>query len=270
MQTAARIHDRWADEREPPRHRDRSAEPPLLAAGNQALLRALSVPATDAQSRFRPLAAPMLARQTPPATEPAAPAEPALTADQVTVTWGADADQSAVTDAVLNVVKDVAAKAGVSSFTISSTVRDAEAQARAMFTNIEAKGAESQKALYGPSGDKVIDVYTASKAANKSADEIKADMKAKIDELGVKKVSDHGGDPTTLAVIDVMPSTIDDEREAKFKELARGDARVTKFLEPPNDPAFHFEIPPASAAPPAPAAPEAAPAAPGAEPGGAR
>jgi hypothetical protein len=189
-------------------------------------------------------AAPVAAAPVAAAPVEAAPVAAAATtvnAADVVVTYGADADQTAVAASAETVIKEICAKAGESSCTITSTARTPEAQARAMYVNLEANGVASQKALYAAAGDQVIDVYVASKAAKKSADEIKADMTAKINELGPSTVSKHCADSSTLCVVDIAPSSI--TNDAKFIEEVGKDSRVSKFLQPPNDPAYHLEIP---------------------------
>lgn len=174
-------------------------------------------------------------------SEPVGGAAAALTSADVTITYGADADQTAVAASAETVIKEICAKAGERSCTITSTARTPAAQARAMYNNLESKGVAAQKELYAAAGDKVIDVYVASKAAKKSADDIKADMTAKIIELGPATVSKHCADTSVLCVVDIAPSGI--TNKTKFIEEVGKDTRVTKFLQPPSDPAYHLEIP---------------------------
>jgi hypothetical protein len=162
-------------------------------------------------------------------------------ASKVTITYGDDADSSTVASSAETAIKEIVAAAGLTSCTITSTARTPEAQAAAMYTNLENKGVDSQKELYADAGDKVIDVYVASKAAKKSEADIKADMVAKINEVGPSNVSKHCADSSKLCVVDIAPSSIADKD--KFIAAVNADKRVTKFLQPPNDPAYHLEIP---------------------------
>lgn len=159
----------------------------------------------------------------------------------IAITYGPNASASVVSAYTIQVLKDILKAVGETGAMITSTARDAHNQARVMYDNIEAKGVESQKSLYGSSGDKVIDVYVASKKANKSRDEIIQDMEDKINEIGCSNVSRHCADPKVLGVIDVAPSSIANKK--KFVSAARAEKRVSKFLEPPADPAYHLEIP---------------------------
>jgi hypothetical protein len=158
-----------------------------------------------------------------------------------TINFGANADQAAVSNHSRQVLQDIMKAAKLDSVTITSTARTPERQAIAMFENIESQGVAAQKDLYGPSGDRVIDVYVAEKAAGKSRAEIISAMEAKINELGPSTVSRHLADPSKLNVIDIAPSQIADR--ASFEKAVEADTRVTKFLKPPSDPAYHLEIP---------------------------
>jgi hypothetical protein len=157
------------------------------------------------------------------------------------VVFGPNAKSSDVTPFSLGVLRDVMAVAKVAKLTISSTQRSPTDQARVMYNNLETQGVAAQRKLYKPPGQAVIDVYVAGKAANKSPDAIKAEMTAKINDLGPMNVSHHAADPKLLNVFDVAPSSVADV--TAFEAAAKADARVSKFLTPPNDPGLHFEIP---------------------------
>ena len=161
--------------------------------------------------------------------------------DGIVIDFGPKTNAPDVTDFSMKVLEDILRSAHLRRATISSTSRSPNQQARVMFQNIEIQGVKAQKKLYGPFGDQVIDVYAASKAAGKTADQIKADMEAKIVELGPTNVSHHASDPNILNVFDVAPSSITDR--PAFEKAVRADARVKKFLLPPDDPGYHLEIP---------------------------
>jgi hypothetical protein len=174
-----------------------------------------------------------------------AEASTAVDASTVTITYGTNANSSTVNATAETVIKELVAKSGGTSCTITSTARTPEDQARAMYNNLvgtgEGKGVEAQKALYGASGDLVIDAFVEAKDAGKSADEIKAAMVAKINEVGPSNVSKHCADSSTLCVVDIDPGSI--SNGTKFEEEVGKDSRVSKFLKPPADPAYHLEIP---------------------------
>ena len=68
-----------------------------------------------------------------------------------------------------------------------------------------------------------------------------AKMEVKILEIGASHVSRHCADFNKLCVVDIAPSSILN-KDAFIKAVA-SDKRVSKFLQPPSDPAYHLEIP---------------------------
>jgi hypothetical protein len=157
------------------------------------------------------------------------------------IVFGPNAKSSDVTPYSLGVLRDVMTAANVAKLTISSTQRSPTDQARVMFNNLQTQGIAAQRKLYKAPGQAVIDVYEAGKNAGKPSDAIKAEMTAKINELGPMNVSHHAADPKLLNVFDVAPSSVADV--SSFQAAVKKDARVSKFLTPPNDPGLHFEIP---------------------------
>ena len=167
---------------------------------------------------------------------------------EVTSNFGYHANSSVVNACSLQKIKYIAAKLGLEKFTISSTARDAENQARIMYDNILSKGVPSQKALYGSNGDKVIDAYSTAKAKSGStATSIKQAMEDKINELGPGNVSKHCADSSVLTVFDIRPSSIPASKKAAFVNAinqAKANGEISRFLHPGNstDPAYHIEI----------------------------
>lgn len=162
-------------------------------------------------------------------------------ASTVEIRFAEHANPADVTPYSRGVLEEILRAAGQRGALVSSTSRSPADQARVMFDNLERHGVEHQKRLYGRAGDKVIDAYARAKAANKTSDQIKADMEAKIRELGPTSVSRHASDPRVLNVFDVAPSSIKDRRA--FEAAVKADKRVTTFLVPPGDPGYHLEIP---------------------------
>lgn len=159
----------------------------------------------------------------------------------VTITFGPDANQAVVSAFSRQVLEDILKAAGLNSAVITSTARTPGDQARAMYNNLEAYGVAHQKALYGSAGDKVIDVYVELKKQKKTADEIKSGMQTKIEELGPANVSNHCADPEKKNVLDVSPASVVDKKA--FEKAVVAEGRVSKFIKPPADPAYHLEIP---------------------------
>ena len=157
-------------------------------------------------------------------------------------TFGAGAKQSDVSDYSLTVLKDIMAKAGVASVVISSTARDPFNQARVMFDNIEKTGVAAQKELYAAAGDAVIDACAAAQKAGKTPAETIKLMEAKIIALGPEKVSRRAADLTKLNVFDVTPSSIPSGKKAAWEAAIKANKSIAKFIFPPLDPGYHFEI----------------------------
>ena len=159
----------------------------------------------------------------------------------ISLTFGLNANRAVVSQFSLKVIEDILRVAGLSSALITSTSRTPAQQARVMFTNIVQQGVAQQKQLYGAAGDKVIDVFVEGKAKGKNPEQIRAAMEAKIIALGPTTVSHHVADPKKLNVIDIAPSSI--AKRQAFIDAVKAEGRVRKFLQPPNDPAYHLEIP---------------------------
>lgn len=140
-------------------------------------------------------------------------------------------------------LKEIMADAGISQMTVTSTARSANAQARIMYKNIVVHGVEHQKALYGKSGDLVIDAYVAAKEAGKSEGGIISAMEEKLAEIGCGKVSRHCADSSKLDVLDIAPSSIPEDKRDAFERAVKNSDKITKYIFPPTDPAYHLEIP---------------------------
>ncbi|MGC4064848.1 MAG: transglycosylase SLT domain-containing protein [Polyangiaceae bacterium] len=161
--------------------------------------------------------------------------------DAVTIRFAENASEEDVTPYSRGVLESIARAAGISSCLVSSTSRDPYNQARVMYDNLEKYGVDHQKKLYGPAGDKVIDVYAAEKGRGGDRSTIIAAMRDRIRDIGPSNVSRHASDPRKLCVLDIAPSSI--KNKESFREAVMQEKRVAKFLEPPGDPGYHLEIP---------------------------
>lgn len=161
-----------------------------------------------------------------------------------TITFGSNANQAVVSEHSRTVLKGILTAAGLGSCRITSTSRTPEDQARVMYNNIVDHGVAAQKSLYAAAGDQVIDAYVLARNQGKSQSQIRTAMKNKIVAVGPGRVSRHCADPAVLNVIDVAPSSIADKAafEAAVNQAVQS-GRVSKFLMPPQDPAYHLEIP---------------------------
>lgn len=164
--------------------------------------------------------------------------------DDVTISYDAGADRTAMTTRAITVLKEICARAGVASVRVTSTARTATDQARIMHDMIKTKGVKYAKTLYGSNGDKVVDTYVEAEKKKLSAEDAKTAMRDKIVELGPYNVSHHVvGDDGKLCVFDVAPSSISAaDAKLRFVREAKAHAGVSKFLGPPDDPAYHLEI----------------------------
>ena len=138
------------------------------------------------------------------------------------------------------VLSEILTKCGLDSATVTSVGRMVKEQARIMYDNCLAYGVEAQLRLYANAGDEVVRVYAQNQGKMPRA-QVEALMVAKINEIGPGKVSHHLSD--TRYVWDVAPSSIPAEKRAEFVAAAISHPRVVKFLQPPDDPAYHMEVP---------------------------
>jgi hypothetical protein len=127
-------------------------------------------------------------------------------------------------------------KSGSTSAVVTSLQRTPREQARIMYENLAGNGVAPSRRLYRASGQKVIDVYEKNKALPK--DKVVKKMEKKIREVGPSNVSAHCREDGY--VVDVAPSSIQDRNA--FEEAVKTDPQVSKFLTPPNDPAYHIEL----------------------------
>jgi hypothetical protein len=128
-----------------------------------------------------------------------------------------------------------------------------------MAQNIQKTGPGKQRALYrGKPGSRLVDLYEREKAAVAEAERRGIDTGVKggfamqrhlimvlergISEIGPEKVSNHAGMQAILNVFDVDPNMMVPKHTDAFLNAAKNDARVTRIIPPPKDPAFHFEI----------------------------
>ncbi len=140
---------------------------------------------------------------------------------------------------VLVLLRQLLDRAGLETATITSGHRTADEQARIMYENLAEFGVASQNSLYGPAGDRVIEVFVENMRRPR-AETILA-MAKKIEQIGPARVSRHC-DPR-LDVIDVAPSSIGDRN--KFEETltwAKRQELILRFYTPPQDPAYHIEM----------------------------
>jgi hypothetical protein len=150
------------------------------------------------------------------------------------------------------VLEEILLSCGIYSCKVTSFARTPEDQARVMWENCSAElpatlrvlykdSVHRQRSLYKAPGQAVVDVYAAHRTLSREA--CTALMLEKILEVGPSKVSLHCAPAEgPVWVVDIGPSSIPYAQRVKFCEAAKAHGRVTKFLEPPADPAYHLEI----------------------------
>lgn len=167
------------------------------------------------------------------------------TVDEINIVYGTNAEESAMTQTAIKTLKEICSQSCIKSVTVTSTARSASDQARVMYEAlVKPGGVAYSKKLYGANGDKVIDIYEESVKKKLSAKDTKKAMLDKINELGPNNVSHHVvSDDGKLCVFDVGPSSIQsDEAKKRFIKEVEAHTKVTKFLKPPADVAYHIEI----------------------------
>ena len=166
-----------------------------------------------------------------------------VTNREVKIAYGRRAKPETISLYGQEVIKDILRNSNNYKATVTSTARTPFEQARAMYNNLvgSPQNIIRQRQLYGPNGDQVIDVFEAAQNAAKPREEILAEMEAKIIELGPSNVSKHCADFNKLIVVDIAPSSIRNKND--FIRAVKADERVSRFFGPPNDPAYHLEIP---------------------------
>jgi len=164
------------------------------------------------------------------------------TPEQVSVTYAAGVDRTAISDYSEMVLREICSRACVSSVAISSGARNPEAQARIMYGNASANLA-AQRHLYGRSGNLALDQYEQGTAQGLNAATIQNNM--------ANVIRQHPDDfhhvqrAPGLSVFDVSPRSVQGTGQHAGERLAaeaRADPRVVRFFQPPNDPGYHFEI----------------------------
>lgn len=152
-------------------------------------------------------------------------------------------DASVVSEKSLKIIKDNMNTASVTELMITSTSRTVQKQAEVMYNNCEATGVDTQLAIYGDSGKKVINKYKELKDAKKTKDEIISGMTSEIED--VKKTNttafQHTGDHTKKNVFDIGQSSITPQNnKADLEKNLKADTKINLMLN--ENSCFHVEI----------------------------
>jgi len=155
----------------------------------------------------------------------------------------------AVPERAREVLLDILKQAKLESAQVTSTTRTVAEQAKVMFDFVNRNGIDAALELYGPHGDEIIKVCSASyKQQGKCADPVLPKM---VDETRrqIELLQKQGNSRTELMhtsdthfTIDIDPESIADR--PAFEAAVAADRRVTRFLKPPLDKnSYHLEIP---------------------------
>ncbi|GIG60886.1 hypothetical protein Lfu02_52580 [Longispora fulva] len=215
------------------------------------------VPAGDAQGAHGPVRIAGSLLQNPPAgathlIAASSPNQVGAIAD-VTVGFGAQANQASVAPGMITAIKNALRSAGQSTATITSTARTPADQARAMFNNLVnpartvAQNTANQLALYQAPGRAVVNRFTAATAGmtlaqiNANAATVRGAMQAEIVAQGPSNVSRHCADPAVLNVVDVGAGVFNASNGPLF--VASVTAQVTRVLdERATNSCYHLEL----------------------------
>jgi hypothetical protein len=180
-----------------------------------------------------------------PENAPVVTPTPASTSNAPIIEYNPGVNKTLISVHAIEVVTNILKDSGNTRARITSSERTPSKQAQAMYNNILTQGVDRQKRLYGPSGDRVIDVYVQQKAIGKSPSEILEAMTAKIVEVGPSNISHHLADFTKLVVVDIAPSSVVHQNEFVATALKyKTNGKLSQFFYPGNgDPAYHLEIP---------------------------
>jgi len=148
-----------------------------------------------------------------------------------------------------SVLLDILKQAGLESARVTSTTRTGAEQAKVMFDFVNKNGFDAALELYGPHGDAIIKVCTAShKQHGKCVDQVLPQM---VDETRrqLELLQKQGANRTELMhtsdthfTIDIDPESI--ANRPGFEAAVAAERRVSRFLKPPLDRnSYHLEIP---------------------------
>jgi RHS repeat-associated protein len=174
----------------------------------------------------------------------------AVAGTSVSIKLGENVTQSSVSDQSVGVISTLANSAGESNIQINSASRTPAGQARVMYDKLGTEGVESMKALYGKSGDQVIDVYANSMNRPEGninvTDQTVQAMTDKILEVGPQKVSKHTSDPASVQVFDLSTKPIknhDNFSNSIIEHTGKGKFLSGSILPGGSEKAYHIEIP---------------------------
>ena len=173
-------------------------------------------------------------------------------ANNVTITFNDIKKAEVVSEHSINMLKALAAAAGLESIEVTSTLRTAESQAAAMYYNVLNTGYEQQFELYGPVGTAVLNA--ALDMDNSLADDLSEEEKgelivvemiAEINRQYPKRVSRHVVPLDEYAKLNVLDIGYESVLDKDAFRAVLSDAHkkgVIEFIDEPYNECFHIEI----------------------------
>lgn len=165
--------------------------------------------------------------------------------EDVVIVFEKGVDSATIAESSILLIKEMARKSANNKIYITSTVRTPRKQAQIMYSYIVSEGLQNQYNLYGPNGDKVIDVYVSQKRLNKNKEEIVKAMEEKINKLGADNVSRHCGNHAIRNVFDISYNPQKMKNPKGFLQqinLKVKDGTISKFINESKRNCFHIEI----------------------------
>ena len=156
----------------------------------------------------------------------------------VAITFNPGINQEVVSDQSLNTLEEIGLESGVSEINITSTARDAEGQATAMYDNL-VRDYDHQRETYRQPGQEVINTFDEAQAAGLDRAGTIESMTNRINELGPENVSRHAANPNELNVVDISQRNVPTERHTLFINAANRRNGVRALNE---NRVFHVEI----------------------------
>ena len=112
--------------------------------------------------------------------------------DEVVISYGSGAVESAMSSTAIITLKEICSRACIKSVTVTSTARTASDQARVMYEAlIKPGGVAYSKKLYGANGDKVVAVYEDAISKKLTATATKQAMLDKINAYAAELTPEH-------------------------------------------------------------------------------
>ena len=155
-------------------------------------------------------------------------------------------------EAIEATLTEIMKSSGATKITVTSASRTTDQQVVEMYNLIEQNGVTSAKSLYGPEGNRVIDIYKVNRDKNKNESEIKVAMKEELVKQLPSAIENnrlmHVGREAQFIVFDISQrSFIPSGKLSAFETLCKryeSDCRIHRFLGrgEAEKSALHFEF----------------------------